>query len=286
MTEPTDPTTADAAAEHVQAFLNARREIGDTRMTIAFVEPDPCTIPARMVRLIEPDLRALLAERARMAAELEQVRAAKAANLSDYDVALLAVHEVRDYWQAQAVVEWERAEQLRDATLEAAELLHRLSGPGPCDYDGDGACRGHDGFAGGYLEPCPHPAGRRFVEAWGTGQSPATDGPDREGAQKGPESHGDGRSVDGAPQRTWTTLEAPQGPSGADGVPCRALIPLDVAGRIRVDPSTMCALLAGHADPTHDDGNGLSWQGLPVPPGTPRVCCGGAPRCVCCGGPR
>lgn len=39
---------------------------------------------------------------------------------------------------------------------------------------------------------------------------------DAEGAGKGPESHGDAIGVEGTPQRTWTTPEAPQGPPEGD----------------------------------------------------------------------
>lgn len=56
----------------------------------------------------------------------------------------------------------------------------------------------------------------------------------------------------------------------ADKPLCAGPIP-DRLVSLGFDANITCALLAGHADPTHDDGNGLSWQGPPLPPGTPAV---------------
>ncbi len=70
----TDSHTADAAARTVQAVLDARPQDDRPAGHILFTVPDPDRTRGRWLHLTEPDLRALLADRARMAAELEQAR--------------------------------------------------------------------------------------------------------------------------------------------------------------------------------------------------------------------
>jgi len=186
----TDPQTAADAAERVQAFLDARAPFAVSDV-IATVIPNAGRRSERFP-LTASDLTTLLADRARLAAELEQVRKDHRRQLGSAVFWRRRAFQLADLIPAAQIPdpEWddsdesqlaERNEELRDAVTEAARLLARLSGPGPCDVDPDGACRGHAGFASGYLEPCPHPLGRRFVEAWGAGQSPT--------GEKGPQSH-------------------------------------------------------------------------------------------------
>jgi len=68
----TDPQTAADAAERVQAFLDARASAAVSDV-IATVIPDIGTTSQRFP-LTAGDLAALLADRARLAAELEQAR--------------------------------------------------------------------------------------------------------------------------------------------------------------------------------------------------------------------
>lgn len=142
----TDPQTAADVAEPIRRLLD---RVGP--------HADFClSVHAAKLRAFVAEHDALLADRKRMAAELEQVRGAVA---------------------------------------EATGLLHRLAAPNPCSLDNDGACWVHDG----YWPPCPHPRGRRFVEAWRTVQAEATERSDAEGAGKGLEGHAEASGRDACP---------------------------------------------------------------------------------------
>lgn len=106
------------------------------------------------------DLRTLLVDRKRLVAELEQANAATAEQRAE------------TYWLV------ERGEEMRDALTVAAELIDRLAKSTPCDIDHNGHCGPHRVREAPL--PCPHPLGRRFVEAWRAVQS--------EAAEKGPQS--------------------------------------------------------------------------------------------------
>ncbi len=86
----TDPQTAADAAERVQAFVDGRPwlEPGEPGAIVMTV-PDPDRTRGRWLHLYDADLRALLAERARMVAELEQVRGELASTRDDSSEAWL-----------------------------------------------------------------------------------------------------------------------------------------------------------------------------------------------------
>jgi len=193
----TDPQTAADAAEDYIA-----RAIAMLREWFVIAEPsddDEATIdvPAVVIDAAVAALEQAADDRARLAAELEQVRGQRDRQQQSAAFWRRRAFQLADLIPAEQIPdpEWddsdesqlaERNEQLRNAVTEAARLLARLSGPGPCDVDPDGACRGHAGFASGYLEPCPHPAGRRFAETWGTRQGDAQPPVGPQDAPQGP----------------------------------------------------------------------------------------------------
>lgn len=61
----------------------------------------------------------------------------------------------------------ERNEELRGALTVAVELIDRFARDGDCKLTREGLCWWHNGKP---VTPCPHPLGRRFVEAWGPAQ--------------------------------------------------------------------------------------------------------------------
>lgn len=165
----TDPQTAADAAERVQRWLDAVQAADDR---------------------LGHDLHAVLEDRKRMAAELEQVRTDRDRQRNSaifwrrraYQLAdLIPAEQMPDpdwYGEGASVALAERGEEMRDALTVAAELIDRLARPTPCDIDHNGHCGPHRVREAPL--PCPHPLGRRFVEAWQKVQGPT--------AEKGPES--------------------------------------------------------------------------------------------------
>ena len=218
----TDPQTAADAAERVQAFLDA----WDTTEYLA--EMTEVAGPFDGVpALTTYDLRALLADRARMAAELEQVRGERAADdkRTERTMGLLAervgmllieVEQVRgdlararddssEVWLA------ERGKEMRDALTAAAELIDRLAFDDECDLDHHGYCQAHNLHS----MPCPHPLGRRFVEAWRTVQAADAERSDTEAATAASARPADGLDGTGESQRTGVPVrEAQRGSQG------------------------------------------------------------------------
>ena len=170
MAEPTDPTTGDP-----QTAVDAaeRNDVAAARVE-AWLEGYNPILPKAAVRSLLWERAELLAERARMAAELEQVRKAHRRQLGSAIFWRRRAFQLADLIPADQIPdpEWddnssvarraERNEEMHNALTVAAELIDRLAFDDECSLDHHGYCQAHNLHS----MPCPHPLGRQFVEAW------------------------------------------------------------------------------------------------------------------------
>lgn len=211
-----DPQTAADAAERVRPADEdyTARAIAMLREWFVIAEPSNdedaiIDVPAVVIDAAVAALEQAADDRARLAAELEQVRGEREAD--------------------------------DERTEYALGLLARLAAPGPCAVDGDGACRGHEGFTNGYLAPCPHAAARAFLagaKAHRNAETTAT-------------RPADGLDGTGEGQRTRGTESGPQRPAQGDGAPTgRCICGCALRRRCTCDDSADHGPVGGDAEPT------------------------------------
>ena len=233
----TDPQTAADVAEPIRRLLDRVGPHADFCLSVHTAK----------LRAFVAEHDALLADRKRMAAELEQVRGKRA-----------AIPENRYPGAWAELTGWVEEAVDDGGPVDAAELLAYMA----------------------ELQRREREETRELMRSiFGDAAMTASAVPGATGDTQTAEQRADGL-------RDLTKLEGPQRGSQGDAALCLAGIPQEIADRAGLSRDALCALPAGHADPTHDDGHGLSWQGLPVPPGTSGACCSPIRRCTCCGGRR